>query len=187
MSNKLDKYIGNPGLAGDLNRYYLDGVMIEVGTSGYVQGAGAGGNTRVRVDINPGLIRLPGADGDDANPVLSEIAAAADVDAINAVVPLLAGQDMFVDQVYYRHFTTGVLTRAFVLGTPAADGTSVPPTNAQVTAAVGDRNPWLRVARIRVRRTGDAVLAVTFDNTVRPLGVQRALVSGAVVRHTSDL
>lgn len=180
-----DKHLGRSDLPGNWYRYLIEGILAVVGTSGHVQTNHVGGdNTRVRVNESHGLVRLPGLSGGDQG-LVSERAAAADVDVVNEVIST-GTWDIYVDRVVYRHHETGAATFAFVKGTVAAHGSAVPPTNDEIQAAVGTTTPWLRCYRVLVYRSGDAAVSVTFDNRQRPLGVFRSTADGEEL-HTSEL
>lgn len=181
---KVDKYMGLPS-AQDLNRYLVDGIRAVEGTSGHVQtNHGGGDNTRIRVNESAGHVRLPGYNGAEIGS-LAEKVAAVDVDAVNEVIAVGVWH-LYVDRIAYRHFTTGAVTYAFVKGTykaAAADALAYAPSNDDIQAVVGAGNPWVRLYRLHIERTGDATVTCAYDNTARPLGVVRS--GGA--RQTSEL
>jgi hypothetical protein len=183
MANKLDLFMSHSGLAEDLNRYLVQGVIPAAPTTPSTQGAGIGGACTIRVFEGAGLLHLPSIDGlDTGRTVQSD--AIDDVVKVNAVVGyLLLGQERRFDVVGVEDLA-GQIRKQTVHADAAVDGLGQWPTAAQIQTAIGSvRVPWMRLYGVRVRRLADAVLTITYDYTRRPLGVTRP----GGVQHTSEL
>jgi hypothetical protein len=179
----LDYYHGRKQGMGALGRYLASGIYAGAPTTASSQGAGANGATAVRTNETPGFVRLPvprfNADKqtwmvDDAG-VVSAANATVDHVIVNQSNPSYCqvGQDRRFYRVVWVG-PNGAVNVATVSGAAAVDGSAVYPTLAQVQSAVGGAHiPFLVLFGGRVRRTGDVVVAVTLDSTLRPLGVPR--------------
>jgi hypothetical protein len=64
---------------------------------------------------------------------------------------------------------SGTITMDTVKGTPATTGSQVAPTDAEIQAAVGASNEWIKLAEVTLNRTGDTTVTETQDNTFRPM------------------
>lgn len=185
--NKTDLFLSHPGLPGDAKRYSVEQLFPAAPTTPSAQQAALGGNaTTIRMFEGQGLMRMPGFDGQEPGLVVQHDAAD-DVVLINAEVAWLAlGQERRFDRVAVLNMN-GTFDLANVVGAAALDGAGAYPTDAaieaQVAGVVGGEGhlPWMRLYGVRVRRTADAVIAVTVDYTRRPLGVYR---SGSI-KHTA--
>jgi hypothetical protein len=60
---------------------------------------------------------------------------------------------------------SGTITTVAVKGTPATTGTQVAPTDAEIQAAVGATNSWVKVGECILNRTGDTTVTEDQDNT----------------------
>lgn len=63
----------------------------------------------------------------------------------------------------------GTVTQAIVVGTPATTGSQLAPTDAEIQAAVGAGNEWVKIAECTLNRTGDTTVTETQNNLVRPI------------------
>ena len=182
MSNMTDLFMSHPGLNGQDRRYMVDGFFPANPTTPSTQQAALGTDvTAVRVFDGVGLVRMPEEDGAEPGFVFQH-AAADDVVLVNEAGYLLAGQERYIDRIASVNLRTNAIELSVVAAASAADGAGATPTNAAIEAAVGlGRRPWMRLYGCRIRRTADAVIAVTWDFTRRPLGVYRA----DAAKHTS--
>ena len=181
MANMTDLFLSHPGLPGQVRRYLVEGLWPAAPTTPSAQGAGVAGVCAVRISEDNGLIRLPAEDGAESGHVLQR-AATDDVVLVNEASYLQVGQERRLDRVATLDLSDDSLSLQVVSGAAAADGAGAYPTNAEIEAAVGfGRRPWARLYGVRIRRTADIVLAITYDFTRRPLGVYRA----GAAKHTS--
>jgi len=179
----FDHYHGRKDFFGAIGRYKVDGVIPGVATTPSAQGAGAGGLTVVRVNETAGLLRVPKAVFqadkrtwivDDKGPVLAR---GAQVDTVlaNANGWVTLNQERYAALIAYYDVGNDTVAVTPVAGDAAAFGAAASPTTAQIEAAVGGSHvPWMMVYRVRVRRTGDVVLALQYEFDKRPMGIQRA-------------
>jgi hypothetical protein len=64
---------------------------------------------------------------------------------------------------------SGTVTLAVVKGTPATTGSQVAPTDAEIQAAVGAGNAWVKLAECTLNRTADTTVTETHDCSARPI------------------
>ena len=189
MANRTDLFLSHPGLPGDAKRYAVEQLLPAAPTTPSAQTATAfpaSNATTIRAFEGQGLLRMPGFDGQEPGLVVQHDAAD-DVVLLNGEIAWLAiGQERRFDRVAVLNMN-GTIDLTIVSGAAALDGAGAYPTDAAIEATVagvvgGEGHlPWMRLYGVRVRRTADAVIAVTFDYTRRPLGVYRA----GSIKHTS--
>lgn len=64
---------------------------------------------------------------------------------------------------------TGTVSIVAVKGTPATTGTQVAPTDAEIQAAVGAGNSWVKLGETTLNRTGDTTVTQSYDQIKRPI------------------
>jgi len=190
-----DYYQGRKDYGTD-RRYVVEGARAFAPTTASTQTGAAGANqTTIRVNADRGVVRLPGIvtrpDLGDGAPqrmqlddgAIDDLAAEVDTVLLPATAAWVA---LNFERTIYRVAAYDMQNQAVryvnVAGTAQADagvaGAPLWPTVAQIRTAIdSDADhliPWEIVYGVRVRRTGDLVIVVTYDNTQRPLGVQRA-------------
>jgi hypothetical protein len=101
--------------------------------------------------------------------VLGDIAAAADFDIHSAsfLTGLVNGASCIAAIVAKN--VSGTVTVVAVKGTPATTGSQRAPTDAEIQAAVGASNPWVKIGECTLNRTGDTTVTETQDNSLRPM------------------
>lgn len=134
----------------------IHGCYVSDPTTPSSQAAGVG-NTSWLYNRAPGVVEV--------NAVRLDAAIAAD--AVIHAGSLLTG---FVDgtsciAAVVAKNVAGTVTIVAVKGTPAATDTQVAPTDAEIQAAVGAANTWCKLAECTLKRTGDAAVTETQDNT----------------------
>jgi len=137
----------------------IQGLQFADGTTGSSQATGASGAYAVRVDIAWGMLAV--------GSVVKEEVARADVAVDSGSGVLASGEARYYDFVYYRSRGNGTVYFKIVKGAVAVSASAVPPTDAEVEAYFDDDTAWMRVARLKVIRSGDTALTLTFDHTVR--------------------
>lgn len=150
---------GGEGVEAQIFQNRIEGAMIQTSTTGSSQSTGAGNGTYIH-DITAGFAIVDGK--------VLEIAGAADV-ACEAAGNIMANGN----SVYYMFIAylspAGVVTRKTVKGTVALTAAAVPPTVAEITAAVPADCPWVALGTMLINRTGDTTVTEAVDNQYRPL------------------
>ncbi len=150
---------GGEGVEAQLFQNRIEGAMIQTSTTGSSQVTGAGDGTYLH-DITTGFAVVDGK--------VLEIAAAADVACEAAGDIMISGNAKYYMFVAYRS-PLGVVTRLTVKGTVALAAAVVPPTPAEITAAVPVGCPWVALGTMLISRTGDEVVTEAVDNQYRPM------------------
>lgn len=146
----------------EANRIHAGGIVKDPTTpSAQLTGTG---HTTWSIDVEA-LIAACGA-------VLKELAVQADaVIHSGSYLTGFANGSSCIAAVVLKN-VSGTVTQAVVKGTPATTGSQVPPTDAEIQAAVGAGNDWVKFAEVTLNRTGDTTVTESQDNTLRPvLGV----------------
>ena len=182
----LDHYTGIKDGFAALGRYIAQGIIPSAPTTASSQAAGANGATALRVNETAGFVRMPKATysadiakatqrwGVDENGIVAQRAAQTDLVLVNVNTPawLAQGQERWLSRIAYYDVENGVVAYTNVAGAAAADGAAAYPTDAEIATALGGTHiPWTRLYGIKVRRTADTTLAITYDAIERPLGV----------------
>lgn len=137
----------------------VEGMYAKDPTTGSSQASGTG-NTDWNVDINAGLVEV--------NAVFKEFATQADFD-IHSGSHVDAGFTVgksIVAAVVAKD-VAGTVSMDKVIGSPADTGSEVPPTDAEIQAAVGAGNKWAKICECTLNRTGDTTVTESTDWTVR--------------------
>jgi len=153
--------VGGQGIEHEIfkNRV-VQGVMIQASTTGSSQLTGTGNGTYL-YDITAGLVAVDGT--------VLEVAAAAD-EACEAAANIMASlYEVYYLIIFWKHPTTGVVTKKVVKGTPALStaGAAVP-TITEVEAGLPAGAVWVAAGTMLIKRTADTTVTETVDNTVRP-------------------
>lgn len=141
----------------------IEGGLVGDPTTGSSQLTGTG-NTDWNANIAEAVVCVGG--------VVEHLAAAADFDVHSgSFLTGLADGSSCIAAIVAKN-VSGTVTIDKVVGTPAVTGSQVAPTDAEITAAIGASNPWVKIAEITLNRTGDTTVTESQDNGFRPvLGV----------------
>ncbi len=137
----------------------VEGMYAKDPTTGSSQATGTG-NTDWNVDIGAGIVEV--------NAVPKDFAVAADFD-IHSGSHVDAGFTVgksIVAAVVAKN-VAGTVSMDKVIGAPATTGEEVPPTDAEIQAAVGAGNKWAKICECTLNRTGDTTVTESTDWTVR--------------------
>lgn len=100
--------------------------------------------------------------------VVGEVAATADLDlGHGATSPIGATNTDIIYAVVVKN-TSGTFALQVIAGTAAPAASAVAPLDAAITAAVTHAN-WVRIANVKLHRSGASAVTQTVDNTVRPV------------------
>ena len=131
----------------------MDGLIIAAPTTPSVQDVDPAALLDWNVNVSLGYAKV--------NAIGKYNAAQVDLNISTGAKLMDIGQEIQARLVWAE--AGGAVTQpAAVLGAAAADGLSVPPNDAAVTAAVGHAN-WIEIGRAKARRTADAVVVCTQD------------------------
>jgi len=133
----------------------IDGLVARAPTTPSSQVSGAG-NTTWHVDITEGDVVV--------NDVEETIAQQVDLTLHSGSQLLTTGQAVYAWLIVKE--LASVVAVDFDVGVPAASGSEAPPTPSQVDSSVGTIE-WIRLALLRLERTGDTTLIQTRDNRFR--------------------
>lgn len=150
---------GGRGIEYSLFNNRIEGAFIKPSTTGSSQLTGTGNGTYL-YDISPGFAIVDGK--------VLEINAAADVACEAAANVMANGYSKHYMFVAYRS-NVGVVTRLTVPGTAALSADAVPPTPAEITAAVPAGCPWVCLGSMVIARTADTTVTEAVDNQYRPM------------------
>lgn len=143
------------------NDRLMTGGLVKVATTVSTQAAGAAATAwRVNVDAVVAVV-----DG-----VTKELVNQVDVVIHSATQYLVNGQSA-IAAVVLKVAADGTASIVTVKGTAATTGTQVAPTDAAIQTAVGAGLPWLKLGETTLSRTADTVVAQTWDNTKRDVGL----------------
>lgn len=151
----------------------VQGLYAKDPTTGSSQLTGTG-NTDWNVDVNSGLAEV--------NAVFKEFATQADFDihsGSHVDAGFIVGTSIVAAIVAKN--VSGTVTMVAVKGAPATTGSEVPPTDAEIQAAVGASNTWAKICECTLDRTGDTTVTESTDWTVRDTSLGR----GATVIRTT--
>lgn len=151
---------------------------LEVSDGGLSQGSGAGTALNFDVDVTAGHARVNGVD-------VLNTSTATDVDSGAGIsFGATSGKSVVYGVVFNNGAGNATPGWKAVPGAVADTGSQVPPTDAQIEAAVGHAN-WKRLADVTVNRTGDTTVTSSIDNAVKWSG--RPDYTAAVAFPTSDV
>ena len=140
----------------------IAGLRVGTPTTGSTQGSGAAGATDWNVNIEAGIVVVGG--------VAKDFAAQADYNVhTGSVYPGLTAASKSAIAAIVCKNVSGTVTMVVVEGTVATTGSQVAPTDAEIQAAVGAGNAWVKIAEVTINRTADTAVTQSEDPTKRPL------------------
>jgi hypothetical protein len=139
---------------------HVEGLMVETPTTGSTQITGAGA-TDWNVNLRGGIVIVDG--------VSLDVAPAADYDVHTGSLytGLIATYSAIATLVAKN--VAGVVSLQVVKGTAALTASVVAPTDAEIQAAVGAGNAWVKICEMTINRTADTTVTQSQANKVRPL------------------
>jgi hypothetical protein len=144
----------------------VDGLIFSAPTSASTQASGAVPAVW-RVDKSTGLVLVDGLVNQDPGAISLNI----DGEYGVALPALGVGQSIVATYLFVIFGNAEVWGSQIVLGTPATTASVLPPTNAEINAALialGANDPhYIRIAKLTLNRTGDTTVTQSQDNTWR--------------------
>jgi len=157
--------LGGVGVEFEMFRNMAHGAWIEKSTTGSSQITGTGNGTYL-YNIASGIVVVGGKVYEVAKAVNQACEAPANV--------MASGYSKVYMFVAYKK-PDNTVAIMIVKGTAALTAAVVPPTVAEIVAAVPVGLPWIVLGTMTIARTADTTVTEAVDNKYRPLGLPKTV------------